>query len=155
MKNRPVMFGKIAFARGAVELSPGAATGMAVGTEVAQPEPAAIVTTSVGTEVPRGLHHPGASVRWGHRVRPLRRRWSRLIGFLFTQRTVRLVRQARKGFGLVGTSAFRLDGWGWGLGSSTGWARPEVRHHEAPPEQDQNDQLIVDVVRNHQRAPLR
>src|SRR5262245_65738007 len=99
MKNRPVMFGKIAFARGAVELSPGAATGMAVGTEVAQPEPAAIVTTSVGTEVPRGLHHPGASVRWGHRVRPLRRRWSRLIGFLFTQRTVRLVRSEERRVG--------------------------------------------------------
>src|SRR5262249_8251993 len=119
------------------------------------PEPAAIVTTGVGTKVHGGIHRPGASVRGGHRVRPLRRRWSRLSGPLFTQRTVRLVRQARKGFGLVGTSSFRLDGWGWGLGSSTGWARPEVRHHEAQPEQDQNDQLIVDVVRNQQIAPLR
>src|SRR5215831_2615587 len=127
---------------------------MAIGAYIAQPQPAAIVTTSVGTEMHRGIHHPGASVRWGQRVRPLRRRWSRLIGLLVTQRTVRLVRQAHKGFGLVGTSALRLDGWGWGLGNSTGWARPKVRHHEAQPEQDQNDQLIVDVVRNHQRAPF-
>src|SRR5467141_653138 len=110
---------------------------MAIGAYIAQPQPAAIVTTSVGTEVHRGIHHSGAAVRGGHRVRPLRRRWSCLIGHLFTQRTVRLLRQARKGFGLVGTSAFRLEGWGWSLGSSTGWARPEVRHHEAQPEQDQ------------------
>src|SRR5215510_9637666 len=37
MKDRAMMLGKIALARGTVELSPGTATGMAVGTEVAQP----------------------------------------------------------------------------------------------------------------------
>ena len=47
----PFVRGTRPFARGAVELSPGTATGMAVGTEVAQPEPAAIATARMGTEV--------------------------------------------------------------------------------------------------------
>src|SRR6516165_3255196 len=110
MKERAVMFGKVTLARGAVQLPPGAARGMAIGAYIAQPEPAAIVTTGVGTKVHGGIHRPGASVRWGHRIRPSRRRGSRLTGLLVTQRTVRLVRQARKGFGLAGALGhwFRL-----------------------------------------------
>jgi hypothetical protein len=51
MEDRAMMLGKVAVARGAVELSPGTATGIAVGPEIPQPEPAAIATACMGTEV--------------------------------------------------------------------------------------------------------
>src|SRR5262245_49592200 len=69
MKERAVMFGKVALARGAVQLPPGAAIGMAIGPQVAQPEPAAIVTTGVGTKVHGGIHRPGAPVGSGASAR--------------------------------------------------------------------------------------
>jgi hypothetical protein len=51
MEDCAMMLGKVAFARSAVELAPGTATGMAIGTEVAQPEPATIATARMGAEV--------------------------------------------------------------------------------------------------------
>jgi len=51
MKDRAMMLGKVPFACDAVELAPGTATGMAIGTEVPQPEPATIATARMGTEV--------------------------------------------------------------------------------------------------------
>ena len=50
MKNRAVMLGKLAGARGAVQRSPGAATGMTIGPQVVQPQPAALGTIGVGTK---------------------------------------------------------------------------------------------------------
>jgi hypothetical protein len=47
--SRPL--GKKAVARGAVELPPGAAAGMAIGAQVPQPQPAAIVTIGMGTKM--------------------------------------------------------------------------------------------------------
>src|SRR5262249_30968781 len=51
MEQGPVMLGKVAFAGRTVELSPRATTGMAVGAQVTEPQPAAIATASMGTEV--------------------------------------------------------------------------------------------------------
>jgi hypothetical protein len=51
MQDRAMRLGKVALARGAVVLSPGAATGMAVGTEMAQSALAALATARMGTEV--------------------------------------------------------------------------------------------------------
>ena len=42
---------KIPLARGALELPPGATVGMAIGAQIAQPEPAAIATARMRTEV--------------------------------------------------------------------------------------------------------
>src|SRR5262249_23932890 len=78
-----------------------------------------------------------------------RRCWSRLTSLLFTQRTVRLVRQARKGFGLAGVVALGLDGSAWPCGHLTVWTWPEVGQHEAQPKQDNDDQLIVHEVWYH------
>src|SRR5215468_6038081 len=50
MKNRAMVLRKIAVARGAVKLSPGTTTGMAVGPQVIQTSPPAIVTSGVGTK---------------------------------------------------------------------------------------------------------
>jgi hypothetical protein len=68
MQDRAMMFGKIALARGVVELSPGTATRMAVGPEVAQPAPAAIATARIGTEVLGGIDRAGAAMRRRQRV---------------------------------------------------------------------------------------
>ena len=89
MKNRAMMFRKIALARGALELSPGATTGMTVGPQVAQPEPAAIVTTAVGTKVHGRIHRPGAAVRGRHRLRGCWRRRVGMGGLVFTQDALR------------------------------------------------------------------
>ena len=51
MKDGAVMFGEIALARGAVQLPPGAAIGMAIGPQIVHPQPATIVTIGVGTKV--------------------------------------------------------------------------------------------------------
>lgn len=63
MKDGAVMFGEIALARGAVQLPPGAAIGMAIGPQIVHPQPAAIVTLGVGTKVHRGVHGTGAAGR--------------------------------------------------------------------------------------------
>jgi len=51
MEERPVVFGDIPRARGALALAPGAAMGMAIGAQIAPPQPAAIATASMGAEV--------------------------------------------------------------------------------------------------------
>src|SRR5262249_21356943 len=105
VKDGAVMFGEIALARGAVQLPPGAAIGMAIGPQIVQPQPATIVTLGVGTKVPGGVHGPGAPVRWRHGIGPWRGHWRRLAGLSFTQGTGRLMRQTRECFGLGGTLA--------------------------------------------------
>ena len=109
MKNRAMMLGKIAVARGAVQLPPGAATGMAIGPQVVQPQPAAIVTIGVRTKVLQGVDGTGTAVRERHGIGPLRRCWNSLVDLLVTQPTVRLVRQALERFGLGGTLALGLS----------------------------------------------
>src|SRR5215510_14982901 len=112
MKNRALMFGKVAIARGTVKLPPGAAMGMAIGPQIVQPQPAAIVTMAMGTKMHRRIHRPGAAVRKRHGIGPSRRRWRSRPDLLFTQRTVRLVRQALERFGLGGALSLGLDGGG-------------------------------------------
>src|SRR5262245_1099626 len=108
---------------------------MAIGPQIVQPLPAAIITRGVGTKVPRGVYDTGASVRWRHGIRPLRRRWSVFSGLLLTQRTVGLVRQAGKWFGLAG--AFALGLRCHGRGGQT-WLGPhDMQHGEEPYENEQ------------------
>src|SRR5215813_12679419 len=118
-------FQKVPLTRGTEALPPGATAGMTVGPQIVQLPSPAIVTIGVGTKMHRGVHGPGASVRWGDGIRPARRRWSPCPALLLTQCTVGLVRQARERLELGGTLTLRPDGLGWCLGSSTGWARPE------------------------------
>ncbi len=154
MKDGAVMLREKAVARGAVELTPGTTIGMTIGPQVGQPQPAALVTIAVRAAMPGRVHGTGASVRGQHGIGPSRRRWCVIHRLRLTQGTGRLLRQARERYGFAGASARGLDRLGWCLGFSTGWARPEVRQHEAQPEQDQDHQLIVNEVRNHRIAPL-
>src|SRR4249920_927849 len=66
MEDRAMRLQEVAFAGGALELTPWTTTGMAIGTQVAHPQPAAISTAIMGTKVPRGIDHTGAPVGWGH-----------------------------------------------------------------------------------------
>jgi uncharacterized protein (TIGR03118 family) len=74
VEERAVVLREIPLACGALELTPGAATGMTVGAEIAQPEPAAIATARVGAEVLRGVHRAGTAMGWGPRLGWRRRR---------------------------------------------------------------------------------
>src|SRR5262249_32135051 len=127
-------FRKIALARRAVELTPGATTGMTVGPEIATPEPASVVTTGMRTKMPAGVDLTGTPVRRGHGVG---RHWRRHLGKrgrLLTQGTGRLVCQARERFGLGGTLALGLRWRGW---SGQAWLGPsDVQHDEEPHESE-------------------
>src|SRR5262249_52344394 len=114
MEQGAVRLQKVSITAGTVELPPRAATGMAVGAQVVQPQPPAIVTIGVGTNMPRGVHRPGASVRWGHGIGPHRSRGGGMHGLSLTQSTVRLVREARKQLGLGAAWALGLRWHGWG-----------------------------------------
>src|SRR5262247_68218 len=150
MKNRAMMFGKVAIARGTVQLPPGATMGMAIGPQIVQPQPAAIVTMAVGTKMHRRLHRPGAAVRERHGIRPDRRRWMGLPGLLFTQHTVRLLRQALECFGLGRTLALGRGRHGWG---GLAWLGPSERQHDEEPEDRQQSELVVKKMRDHSNAP--
>src|SRR4029453_7052368 len=104
-----------ALAGRAVELTPGAPTGMAVGPEIAQAEPAPIGTMAVRTKVPGGVDLTGSPVRRGHGVGRYRRGRLGMRGISLTQGTMGLVRQSLKRFGLVGAGALGLErlGLGW------------------------------------------
>src|SRR5262249_30525515 len=54
VQRRAMRLKKIPATLAAIELSPGAATGMTVGCDMAQPQPATIVTVGIGTEMMRG-----------------------------------------------------------------------------------------------------
>src|SRR5438132_164625 len=56
MKNCPMMLRKIPLAPEAVQLPPGATTGMAIRPQIVEPQPAAIVTVPMGAKVHGGLH---------------------------------------------------------------------------------------------------
>ena len=68
MEERAVMLRKVALARGTVALAQRAAMRMAMGAQIAQPEPAAIATAPMGTAMPGGVHRVGAPEGRGHGV---------------------------------------------------------------------------------------
>src|SRR5215475_15586797 len=101
MEQGAMMLWKVALTSRAAELTPRPTVGMAVGAQVAQPHPAAVVTARMRTKVPRGVDGSGASVGRGHWSGSYRRRWRGRRRFLVTQSTERLARQAAKRLGSV------------------------------------------------------
>jgi hypothetical protein len=152
MQERAMMLGKVALARGAVELSPGTATGMAVGTKVAQPAPAAIAIARMGTEVLGGLDRAGASVRWWHRVGSYGRGRLGRRDVLRTQGTVWFLGQAGKRFGGVGALAAWRDGYSW-MRVSGVLARPGLKQQAEQPHACDQCELVEKQVRHHGNAP--
>ena len=68
MEQGAVMFWKVPFAGCTVELPPLTPAGMAVSAQVAQPQPAAVVTVRMRTKVPRAVDGPRASAGHWHRL---------------------------------------------------------------------------------------
>jgi len=139
---------KVAVTDDAQQLAPGTATGMAVGTEVTQPEPAAIATVRVRAEVGRGVDLTTASARhddawwWsggGSRAG---------IGGVRTGVAGRFVGESCKGLGLTRA----LGPWRWGLRcrrAHGGVAGPRPVEHDAQPRQSDQHQLIEKEIGNH------
>src|SRR5215831_8218277 len=143
MKNCAVMLRKIPVTAEAVQLPPGAAIRMAIGAQIAPPPPAAIVTIGVGTKVHRGVHGPGASVRWRHGSGPWRGRWRRLASLALTQGTGRLVRQTLEHGGLGRTLALGRAGRGWHGRRGRASLGPAKRQHDEEPDESQQSKLVV------------
>src|SRR5919205_3754162 len=98
MQKRAVRLEKIARTRGAVELPPGATVRMAIGAEVAQPQPALIVTARMRAEMPGGVddtraaggRRHGDRASWGLRLG--------MVGLVCAQSAIRSLGEPRKGF---------------------------------------------------------
>ena len=110
MKDRAVVLREIPLARGALELAPGTAMGMAIGAEIPQPPPAAIATAPMGAKVLRGVHSARPAVRRGHRLGWCWRRQVGMDGLMRTQGARRPLGQAGKRFGFLGARASRWLG---------------------------------------------
>src|SRR5262245_22853923 len=110
MKNCPVMLRKIPLTRGALELAPGTAMGMAIGAQIAQSQPAAIATAPMGAKVLRGVHGARPAVRRGHRLGWGRRRHVGLGSLMLAQGALRPLGQAGKRLGCLGARASRWPG---------------------------------------------
>src|SRR5512144_1204387 len=114
MEDRPVRFQHVAAAGRTVKLTPGAAAGMAVGAEIAQPRPPLIVTACMGAEMPRGVNHTGTPVRRWHGLGASWRRRRGVVGGVCTRRTGRTLGEALEGCGCLGPLARELEGRGFG-----------------------------------------
>src|SRR5215510_3299324 len=82
-----------------------------------------------------------------------RRRWRRLAGLVFTQHTVRLVRQALECCGLGRTLALGLEGRAWHRRRVLASPGPAEMQHDEEPDESQQGKLVVKKMRNHGVAP--
>jgi len=112
---------------------PGAAVGMTMRAQMAQPAPAALGTLGVGPQVPRGVHGLGPSVREGHGSGRHRRRGVGMHGLSLAQGTRGLCRQALKRFGRLGAVARGLRRHGWRRQT---WRGPRDGQHDAEPHEN-------------------
>src|SRR5262249_61464593 len=105
MEQGAVMLWKVTLTGRTVELPPRATAGMAVGAQVAQPQPAAVGTARMRTKVPRGVHRAGAAVGRGQRLGWHGRGHLGMRSFVRTQGTRARGRQGRTQRWIVGARA--------------------------------------------------
>src|SRR5207249_2805443 len=110
MQERAMRLQAVAVAGGAVELTPRATAGMAIGAQIAQAQPASIVTVGMGAKVHRGIDGTGAAGGRWHGGRSSWRGWLGMIGVVFTRGAWRFLREALAGCGLVGAFALERGG---------------------------------------------
>ena len=125
-----------------MQLAPRATAGMTVGTDIAQPEPAAIETVGIGTEMARGVHLAAASPRgYDAGWRAPGRLGDVLVGLL-TGATRGLAGEARKRLRVAGALARWQRRWGAGRArhDTLGW--PHTVKHQAQPQQSHQQQLV-------------
>src|SRR5215470_9042894 len=109
MQDRAVRLQKVSFTSATVQLSPQATAGMAVGAEVAQPQPAAIGTARMGAKMPRGIDGTRASVGRRHRIGSPWRQCFGIMRIVFTRGAMRTLRQPLEGLRVGGPLALRLE----------------------------------------------
>src|SRR5215510_8911203 len=139
---------KIATADHAHQLSPGTATGMAIGAEIAPAHPAPIGTVWIRAEMGGGVHLASSSP-CGHDT------WWRGVGCLWagiarvcTGLARRLCGEAHKGFALTRA----LGPWGYGRRchrACGGGAGPHPMEHDAQPYEYDQRELVQEKMRYH------
>src|SRR5215471_21138896 len=124
---------------------------MAVGLEIAQAEPAPVVTMAVRTKVPGGVDLTGPPVRGGHGGGWYRRGRLGMRGISLTQGTMGLARQPCKRFGLVGAVALGLErlGLGWRGRNRHRALGPGEMQNDKKPEECEQDELREKKMRLH------
>src|SRR5262249_31709835 len=137
----------------AAALPPRAAAGMTVGADVAKPQPTAIVTAVVGTKMHRGLNDTRASVGRRHRSRSHGRPGRGLGCLVLTQDIVGLVGETCKRLGLLGALTSRHEELGWRSLCRSTSAGPSSVQHDKQPQEAQDGELVINMVRNHGNAP--
>src|SRR6516225_7545439 len=155
MQRRAMGLLKVAATAGAMQLAPGTAVGVAVGTDIAEPYPASIVAVGLGAEVERGVHLARPSPR-GHNAgwrAPGRLEAVRVA--LLTGSTGGRAGEARKRLRVAGALAWWQDGLHWSPLGRSALARPSSMQHEKYPEQSQQHELIEKKVWNHGKVPSR
>src|SRR6516225_8936829 len=101
MQRGAVRLKKVPATFAAIELSPGAATGMPVGRDIVPPEPAPLATDGIGTEMMRGVDVTAAASGRRNR-RGWRRRWVQpgSLAHLLTSSATGFTGETRKRLGL-------------------------------------------------------
>src|SRR5919198_85327 len=105
MQERAVRFQKVSVTSATVQLAPQAPAGVAVGADVAEPEPAAIVAAGMGTEVHRGVDGTRTSLGRCHGVGSSWRLRLGMGSIVCAQSAMRSLGETHKEFGGVGPLA--------------------------------------------------
>jgi len=149
MHGRALGLLKVALTLETIQLTPGTATWMAIGSDVATARPPLIRTVGMGAEMPRGLHLARPSPRGDDAGWRAPGRLGDVLVGLLTGGTRGLAGEARKGLGLT----VALGQWAWGLRyrrtHGGGVAGPRPLEHDAQPHQGDQYQLIEKEIRDH------
>src|SRR5262249_3294905 len=146
---------KVSLTRGTVERSPRATTGMAVGAQVPQPQPAAIPTAPMGAAVPGSVHRVGATMARGHRLGWRRRQRGRRGRVLLTPGAMGPLGQSCKRFGFMASLASWGLGWRDRLARGRSGVGPQPAEHQKYIHQSNKPELVEKESWYHGNAPQR
>src|SRR5712671_7340160 len=143
---------EIASTAAAMQLAPRATAGMPVGSDIAQPYPAAIATVGIGTEMVGGVDLARPSSRGSHAGWRATGRLGAVLVGLLTGGTGGRAGEARKRLRVAGALA-RRQRLGWPLLPCGTLVWPGIMQHDAEPEESQEHQLVEKEVCYHGKAP--
>src|SRR2546428_4971237 len=154
MQRGAVRLEKIPATLAAIELSPGATTGMPVGCDIAPPEPAPIATGEIGTEMLRGVDVTAAASCRRHR-REWRRRglqpWS--LAHLLTSSATGFTGETQKGLGLFRVLAPGQQRLGCHGARCRRHRWPQPREYQEQAHQGDQPDLVENERGYHRTAP--
>src|SRR2546423_5537398 len=125
-----------------MQLAPGAAAGMTVSAEIAEPHPALIRTGRRRAEMLRGLHLARPSPRGDSAGWRAPGRLGGVCVGLLTGGTVGRAGETRKRLRVAGALARWRQRLGWPLIPSGTLLWPGIMQHDAEPEESQEHQLV-------------